>query len=110
MCYSNFLTCAPVNGEHLLRYHKAGFRADVRGLSGHAFFSCDSCQPETYMFVVFSTSPDPHATCYPISRECYKQWVNDPTATTASTPEMLHRLQDPDGNSLNPTWRPLRNV
>lgn len=105
VCYSNFLTCSPDGEEHLLRYKSAGFVGDVRGLEGHAFFSCTECRPATYFFAVFSKSPDPHATCYPISEIAFKQWSLDPTATTKTTPEMLWLLRDPAGRSLNPNWK-----
>lgn len=109
-CYSNFLTCRPdaAQGEHLLKYHETGYRADLRRLEGHAFFECRQCSPTTYIFAVFVNRPSPMATCYQISKESFDQWDKDPNGDTFSTPEMLYRLTDPQGRSLNPTWRPPR--
>lgn len=107
-CYSNFLTCDPGGKEHLIRFKSERFSADMRRVSGHAFIMCDQCKPATYFFVVYATTPDPHATCHPISRESYLQWYNEGGAESKSTPEMLYLLRDPAGQSLNPTWRPPR--
>jgi hypothetical protein len=110
-CESNFLTCNPYGAdgkEHLLKFYETGYRADLRRISGHAFLECRQCQPPTYMFVVFSTTPSSMATCYAISRESYDEWQRDKSETTYTTQEMLYRLRDPDGRSLNPYWREPR--
>lgn len=102
-CQSNFILCPD---DHLYTYHEQGMLRDMRRLEGHDFFKCTMCKPASHFFVVFSTSPDPHATCYLISPDCWKEWATDPSATTLSTPEMLHRLRDPAGRSYNPYFRP----
>jgi hypothetical protein len=109
-CYSNFITCRPDAGgnEHLLKYGRSGFHADMRGLSGHAFFECKQCQPATFFFAVFHTAPDPYVVCYAIGEESFRLWDRDQSATTKTTPEMLHLLRDPEGRSINPNWRPLK--
>lgn len=104
-------TCDPravfcVN-EHLYTFREAGMDRDHRRLSGHEFFRCRECDKPTYFFAVFSTSPDPHVTCYLISEDCWKEWMN--SDESCSTQEMLYRIRDPFGRSYNPTFRPPRN-
>lgn len=108
VCESNYLTCNPhaEAGEHLLRFHQTGYRADLRRVSGHAFLECKQCDPASFFFAVFTTTPSPMVTCYAISKESYEEYEKDPSATTLSTPEMLYRLRDPDGRSYNPYYRP----
>jgi hypothetical protein len=107
-CYPNFLTCRPGGKEHLLKFHQTGYRADLRRITGHAFFECRQCAPSTYIFAVFSTTPSPDVTCYEIAKECYDEWQADQSGETFTTQEMLYRLRDPDGSSLNATWRQPR--
>jgi hypothetical protein len=102
-CYPNFLVC---RHEHLLRYDK--HVANLDGVSGHAFFRCNQCKPATYFFVVISTTPDSHAECYAIDEASFRAWEADVGDKTCSTPEMLYKLRGPDGQSLNPKWRPMR--
>lgn len=98
--YPNFLVC---QNEHLLKFYETGYRADMRRLSGHGFFECRQCQPSTYFLAVFSTSPDPHTTCYALSRESFEQWDKNPEPTPP-TPELLYLIRDPAGRSYNPYW------
>lgn len=110
-CYSNFVTCCPdeYGKEHLLKLYESGYRGDMRRLSGHGFLECRQCQPSSYFLAVYSTTPTPIVTCYAICKEDYDTWVNDPSAETLPTPEMLYRLRDPDGRSYNPYWRPPKS-
>lgn len=107
-CYSNFITCPPDRGEHLLRVKKTDYELDLRRVAGHAFLVCHECNPPCFFFAVLTSTPDSYATCYLISKESYRQWARDPSNETKSTPEMLYLLRDPQGNSLNPNWRPLK--
>jgi len=100
-CYPNYLVC---QNDHLLKYYETGYQADLRRMSGHSFFECRQCQPSTYFFAVFSTSPDPHVTCYALSRESFEHW-NKTDEPTPPTPEMLYRIRDPQGRSYNPYWK-----
>lgn len=102
--YPNFVVCV---NDHLLAFRKADYRADMRRMSGHAFLKCEQCAPATYFFAVFSTTPDLHVTCYAISKESYDEWTRS-EEPTPPTPEILYRLRDPEGRSLNPLWRPLK--
>lgn len=104
-CDPNFIVC---RDDHLLTLYKTGYRADLRRMSGHAFFECRECSPTTYFLAVFAKL-DGMATviCYSISRESYIEWDKG-TEPTPPTPELLHRLHDPAGRSLNPYWRPAR--
>lgn len=103
-CYSNFVVCP---NDHLLRYKSTNYTADMRRVSGHAFLCCVLCQPHTYFFANYVTTPDPMAICYEISKASFDEWDKGQDSTP-TTPELLYRLRDPDGLSYNPKWRPAR--
>jgi hypothetical protein len=102
-CDPRFILCPD---EHLYMFRKTGMVRDMRRMAGHDFFRCEDCKPASHFFVVFSTSPDPHATCYLISEACWRQWINDPNVETRSTQEMLYLIRDPKGRNYNPNYRP----
>lgn len=100
-CDPNAIVC---QSDHLLAFYKAGYRADLRRLGGHAFMQCRECEPATYFLALFVREPSPMVICYAISRESYDEW--DKTAeSTPPTPELLYRLRDPAGRSHNPYYR-----
>jgi hypothetical protein len=76
-------------------------------MSGHAFLACLDCKPHTYFFAHFITEPDPMVVCYAISKASFDEWELG-NEVAPPTPELLHRLRDPDGLSYNPNWRPAR--
>lgn len=102
-CHHRAIKCP--NG-HLYELKVKGMQRDHQSLQGHEFFRCDRCTPSTYWFVVFSTTPDRHASCYEISLDCWREWQSNPADTTLPTTEMLHMLRSPDGTSYNPQWIP----
>jgi hypothetical protein len=104
LCQSNFLTC---RAGHLFRVKDSGFRTDMRAIAGPTFWSCHKCEPPTYFLALYVRHPDPYAVCYRLSELSYKDWVEQPLVDM-TTLELLHVLKDPDGNSLNPDWRPAR--
>lgn len=107
-CASNVIMCPA--GHVYWHKKEGGMQRDHRRLTGHDFFRCEKCKPASHFFVVFHTTPDPHATAYLISEECYREWAHDPNPQSLSTPEMLHLLRDPAGRSYNPTWRPAHHA
>jgi hypothetical protein len=100
-----FLTCP---ADHLYRFRDVGMQRDHRRLSGHDFFRCTECKPPSYFFVVFSTTPDPIATCYLINEETWKAFVNDPSPRPLSTLEVLFLIKDPLGRSYHPSYQAPR--
>lgn len=108
-CDPNAIVCE--HGNHLLAYYKAGYRADMRRLTGHAFFECRDCKEESghssYFLAVFIRDPSPLVLCYALDKPSFDEWdkSNEPTPPTA---ELLHRVRDPQGRSHNPYWRPQR--
>lgn len=105
-CDPNFIVC---RDDHLLTLYKTGYRGDLRRLSGHAFFECRECSPApTYFLAVFAKVDGmASVTCYEIARDSYLEW-DKTEEPTPPTPELLYRLFDPAGRSLNPYWRPAR--
>lgn len=104
-CYSNLVTC---RAAHVLRYRETGFHADLRRLSGHAFFACHQCEPSSFFFALFVTQPSPAVLCYAISKASYDEWSRAPEGDTPETQQLLHLLNGPDGESLNPRWKQPR--
>jgi len=103
-CYTGFIVCS---NAHLLRLLRTGYKGDIRDVAGHAFLECQQCDPSTFFLAVLSTSPDPHVTCYALSRDCYREWDRrPPEQRTPNTPELLYLVRDPEGRSHNPSWRP----
>ena len=103
-CDTNYIVCP---GDHLLALYKAGYRADLRRVSGHAFMECRECNPISYFFALFAQQPSPMVICYLLSKDAYDEWSQSPEPTPP-TPELLYRLRDPEGRSYNPMWRPPR--
>ncbi len=107
-CDPNAIVC---EHEHLLAFYKAGYRADLRRLVGHAFLECRDCKEQfgrsTYFLALFVRDPSPLVLCYPLSKESFDEWdkTNEPTPPSG---ELLYRLRDPQGRSHNPYWRPPR--
>jgi hypothetical protein len=94
--------------DHLFAFYKAGYRADFRRLSGHAFFQCRECDPPTYFAAVWGKLDGiATVTCYAIDRASYEEWDKG-DEPSPQTPELLYRLRDPSGRSHNPSWRPPR--
>lgn len=105
VCDPNFILCRE---EHLLTLYKTGYRADLRRISGHAFFECRECAPPSYFLASISKMDGlATVTCYAIDRPSWEEWDKG-SEPTPQTPELLYRLKDPDGRSHNPYWRPPR--
>ncbi len=102
-CDPRHLLCP---ADHLYQFRAHGMLRDQRRITGHDFFRCEQCKPPSHFFVIFSTTPDPHATAYLISEACWKTFVNEPEPLALSTLETLYLLRDPLGRSYNPNWRP----
>lgn len=103
-CDPNFIVC---RDDHLFTLYKAGYRADLRRLSGHSFFECRECSPSSYFLAVFMSHPSPIVLCYSIDKASFLEW-DKTNEMTPPTPELLYRLRDPAGRSHNPYWRPSR--
>lgn len=101
-CDPNAIICV---NDHLLAFYESGYRGDLRRMSGHAFFECRNCEPSTHFFALFTKEPSPMVTCYQLSRQSFNEWDKNPHQTPP-TPELLHRLKDPEGRSFNPYYHP----
>lgn len=104
-CDPNAITC---KDDHLFAFYKAGYRGDFRRMSGHAFLECRECSPSTYFVAVFGKVDGiATVTCYPLNKESFDEWDRG-AEPSPETSELLYRLQDPNGRSHNPYWRPHR--
>lgn len=103
-CEPQAITCV---NEHLLAFYEAGYRADFRNMSGHAFLQCQKCSPATFFLALFMRDPSPLVICYGLSKESYTEWDRR-TEPTPGTGELLYLLRDPEGRSHNPLWRPAK--
>jgi hypothetical protein len=94
------------SGDHLLAFYEAGFRGDMRRMTGHAFFQCRNCRPFSQFLAVFSKIDGlAEVRCYALNEESYKEWDSNQDATPP-TPELLCKLRDPEGKSHNPYYLP----
>lgn len=100
-CHPRAIFCP---AHHLMRF--GDVPRDHRWLTGHDFLRCEKCRPASHYFVVFSTTPDLHATCYLISETCWREWVNAPDGAMLPTREMLYLIRDPVGRNYNPNFNP----
>ncbi len=104
-CDPNAIVCP---AGHLWADYRSGYQSRWGQVAGHRFVGCRTCKPPIYFFVLYVSEPSFLAICHAISQEAYSEW-NDRTRTGERTPptlELLHLLRDPDGNSLNPNWKP----